>query len=198
MANYTNRNHYMKRRFYNKFSKELWNVVYVFLKQLGISADVAYRTGKIVAHMLEIEDAYRARVQDIFTEASKDALINHPGQEISRLVQIYISREKEALNERFLAIPRILSILLWIPKLRKIFMETVRETNLDRLKLDEIDRYYVLNRPGYDYLGQPIEERFKEYQKVHNDYVFKKLTESITDPQALENIKKQLITLGLT
>lgn len=198
MGEYIQRNHYMKRRFYNVFAKELWSTVYVFLKQIGISAPVAYSCGRIVAHILEHEDAYRARLQDIFTEASQEALIKTPRQEIKRLTEIYISREKEGLEERILALPKILLALMWIPRIKKIFVETMKQVKFQDLQYDEADRYYVLNRSGYEYLGLPVEERFKEYQKTHNEFVFRKLTEIITEPEALERVKQQLITLGLT
>lgn len=198
MADYVNRNHYMKRRFYNQFSKELWDIIYVFLKHVGISSDIAYRCGRIVAHMLEHEDAYRARIQDIITESSKEALLQNSRKEITRLVAIYISREKEGIHDKFLSIPKIVSILLFVPRLKRIFNQTIAETNISLLQYDEIDRYYILNRDGYNFLGRDIEDRFEEYRTIHNEHIFRNLNKEITDPVVLEKVKQQLMTLGIT
>ena len=198
LGDYINRQHYLKRKFYNQFSKELWNSTYVFLRNLGISAPVAYGCGRVVAHMLELEDAWRARVQDIFSEVDEDTLLGNPRREINRLTQIYIAREKEGLHDRFLALPKLLSIALLFPKIKRIFINTIKATKFENLRYDEIDRYYVLNRNGYDFLGRNIEDRFAEFKKLHNEFVFNKIKEQITDPAALERITQQLTNLGIT
>lgn len=199
VADYTLRLYYMKRQYYNGFAQELWNLTYYFLKHLGISSDLAYRCGKIVANMFELEDAYRARVQDIFSELSIENL-NNPRKEVNRLVKIYLSREGEGIQERFVSVAKILSYLLLIPRFKRIFVNTLKQANISKLRFDEIDIYWTLNRANYKYLGRDDEDRFTEYKNRHNEFALKKFRElallAVTDPKAKLELQKQLILIG--
>ncbi len=151
ISDYTNRNHYMKKRFYCKFSRELWKFTYLFFKRLGISDDVSYRTGRAAANLFEWEDAYRFRMQHIFTMCDIEALKKSPGKELERLGREYAKREKTGIEETFLRPIKMLKLLLLIPKVKKAFLFAISNSFFKNLWLSEADTHFSFQRGDYDF-----------------------------------------------
>ena len=201
ISDYANRLHYLKKKYYNRVSVELWDLTFHFLRNLGISFDLAYRVGRIVANLLEHDDAYRLRVQDIFTEMSKNHMMINPGAEITRLMGIYLKREGSAITEKFTSIAKILSLSLRIPRIRKAFFGAFGQVDIENLRLDKSDQYFCRQRDDYDFMGESIELRTKRFIQEYNMFQLKRfkeiVTESVKNPESLEKLNKQLNAMGI-
>ncbi len=142
-------------------------MVFRFLQELGMSSDICEKVPKIVATILEYDDSYRYRVQDIMSETSATALQERPGREIKRLLNILQSREKSHAIGSFKAIGAVISVAMWHPKIRAAFRKAVWPKEIRQMILDNGDRYHVLLRGDYDYQGLTFEERVDLYEDVH-------------------------------
>jgi len=159
---------YYKEEIYSPCPKELKKALYLFLYNLGLDPVKAKMFAKIFSTLIETDNAYRYRIEDIFSETTKEALLKNPRKEINRLLNIYLSREKGGIEFKFKLIANIVSSALLLPKIRTAFKKTTQEIDITALSLDEADRYHVLIRDGYDFLGQSFEQRWQEWVKVHN------------------------------
>lgn len=184
IAEYSFRNHYLQRRFYNKFSRELWKLTYLFLKKLGVSSDVAYRIGKIVAHIFQFEEAYRFRLEDLFSETTKEALLTGR-KELNRLFKIYLRREKfvnvgiGGLDYKFGSAMKLLKFALLFPNVKRAWQFALEEMEIENLQMDNADRYYSNTYTGYDYRDKELDDRFNESVDTYNLHQINKFKESI-------------------
>jgi len=127
-----------------------------------------------IAQVPEYDDAYRYRVQDIFTELDVEAFIKNPYKELDRLASLYIEREERVgVRDKVNSILRLAKLALHIPSVRKKISENVHL--LKRGAFDKNDRYWVsVTDNGYKYFGVEIDERLKSYEE--RPYVFKVTT----------------------
>ena len=139
-----------------------------FIIALGFAEHKALKTGKIMATIIEYDNAYHERMQDIANECVKEDLLKNPYKELSRLYQIFISREvgiKLKLNVK--GVMRLIRLALFVPRIRRAFKRAVMQTNFDDLRMTEADRYTVLFHNGYNFFGMTYEERQIELSKLH-------------------------------
>lgn len=159
---------YLHYQYYSEFGKALWDFIYLFLRKLGITDSVAYKTGLQIVTMIEYDDAYRVRLQDLTNEITKDDLLRNPRKELLRILELYKQRDSfEENNEahhgvRITKMAKMLSLLLYIPKVRKAFNFAIENINFEWLKLDEWDYYWTLNRADYKCGGKDFEQRKAE------------------------------------
>lgn len=178
---------------YSRPSREMGSFMYEFLLALGIDKDnyamkgerkygdegiwvtikgysdrCAWLMGEVIAAIVEYDDAYRYRIQDIMTEASKEEFLKNPRKEFLRLMDIFMSREQiPVVKDWVKKASRILSIALLHPKIKKAFKEAVQTADFKRMMLDNADRYHVLIRGDYDFTGRTFDERVMIYKEVH-------------------------------
>lgn len=159
---------YLQYQYYCEFSKSVWNFTFLFLRKLGISFNVAYKTGLILATVFENDDAYRFPAEDVLSESSQDKLLANPRTEVLRLVEIYKKRSNhlvpngQGAGDRIVKIAKLVSFLLFIPKIRKAFTFALQNVNFEWFQYDEIDYYWTLCRGDYQSLGKDFEERKQE------------------------------------
>ena len=113
----------------------------------------------IVCAVLEHDDAYRYRFQDVLSELDKDAFEDHPIKELRRLNELYWERENEKRLKIKMAINLATVYLLFNRKLLKYVKEKVQELDLDEIKLSVEDIYWTTTKGGYKYMGLTNEER---------------------------------------
>ena len=147
---------------FNVFSREL---IRVGLKFADTILDQSYRDRieKLVyclAMIMEFDNAYRWRVQDILGNINKDNLRENPTKEIKRLFNIFIERDF-GIQDRIIVIKKIVLFLLLFKKFRTLVMQFLLELDIDKVKLDEADFYFCLMRKSYNYRGLSFEERMK-------------------------------------
>ena len=123
---------------------------------------------EIVCGILEYDNAWRYRIQDILGMIRKDAFRLDPLQEILRVLKIARSRERtyknevqpDFVHERYTS---FLKIAQWAfrlrPSLKRLALEIVSELDQVEAGLDEADIYFCLTRPDYDILDKNFEER---------------------------------------
>lgn len=160
------RSDFMYFQHYNACSQEVWVFIINFLVKLGAWYSTGNKTGKILGTVLEYEEIYRFRGQDIFTAINIEWLIENPRKELKRVSVLYFQREKfidtgrdSDVGRKFKHIFTILSLALLIPKVKKAFIYAVKQAKWEKLRMDKVDIYWALLYPNYDYFGEPIEKR---------------------------------------
>jgi len=156
--------------------RELWSIAYLLLREgLGTSEAAAKGFAEILMMMLEYDNAYRQRLQDILSATSAERLIENPRRELGRLLAIMSHRETNADNQisipakyrPFLAAIR----LFWIfPKFRRAWRKALRSADYSKLIFDEADRYHLLLCSDYDYLGISLDKRVEAWKSYHETH----------------------------
>ena len=154
---------YLKENRYRKSVKELIVFINNFLANLKIEVYTANKGkqdfGKVVGTMLEYDNAYHWRMEDIVSETSKAKLLKHPRQELKRLLGIYKQREQQGIEFKAETIVKYLNYLLLLPSVKKAFKQAVNSIDVEKMKMQEDDRYYAMNYEGYNFEGKNLEER---------------------------------------
>jgi hypothetical protein len=163
--------HYLKRERYCKTSRGIWIVVSYFLQNLELDEFNSELAAKITANIFEYDDSYRYMLQDIVTEAKREVLIKKPRRELKRLLKIFCERQIDKNTEETVKkFGQILLLAMLHPKIRKAFVCAIRESGeiaLRVMTLDNADRYHILNRNNYNFLGRTYEERKNIYLDYH-------------------------------
>ncbi len=168
----------MKPELMTPLASELQGTVYVFLVKLGIERSLAVSAGKVLGTIIQYDNAYLSRLQDLCSETTKEALIQNPRKELQRLTDIFIHREKmahvsmyfedkiqhkisyyEIVANKARRVSKLFRLMLLIPKVKRAFIEAIKHTDLQRMQYDEADRYWVSLRKDYDYQGLSFKER---------------------------------------
>jgi hypothetical protein len=161
--------YFLKDIRYRISCREIRKFVRTFLEELKLPADVCGSFSRNFAHMFENDDAYLLRLQDLANETTKEALQKNFRKEVERLLGILQERDnRTAMNVRFKSAAFLLSAGLWIPKYRRAFNKAMEGLELKNIQMDDGDRYHVLMRTGYNFLGRTYEDRFEEFKKIHD------------------------------
>jgi len=171
---------YLGYEYYSEFGKALWHFIYFFLKKIGIKDSIAYRTGLQIATMIEYDDAYMVRLQDIFSESSKEALYNNFRKETLRLMDIYSKRENHfdekdlmQISTRIVKIVKLMGWLMYIPRVKKAFRFALDNVNYEWFKFDNWDLYWTFFREDYNVKGVPLDKRVEAGKKIIEQYAKK-------------------------
>ena len=142
------------------------NLVLIFLTKIGIDQKIASDFSYLLAHIFEYDDAYRYRLQDIVSETTSDRLKHVSQMEIKRLMEIYLLRETgNSVQPRVKRIVNIITWALYIPKIKKAF-QSMCDFPIERMALDEADRYWIGMRNDYNFEGLDYETRVSKLKKV--------------------------------
>jgi hypothetical protein len=136
-----------------------------FLYCLGInnSDDIAYN----FAHIIEFDDAYKYRLQDMATECNLINMYNNPRKEIKRLVGVFAERqgwENRGVTEKIMTLVSPLLLLLLIPKVKYSFINSI--PYIEKMRYNKYDMYWLAFKGGYNFCGKTREERRKEIKKA--------------------------------
>lgn len=163
LADYLYAPHYFHTRYYAECPQELMEFVYRLLRRFGIPFDLAYGFGRIPAQVLQAENAYRLRVEDIATLTSKEKMLADPRRELKRIEKIYLSRElykgEQGVDDKFKMVFKLLRLLLLIPKFKKAFKFALVDSDFKNFQLDKIDSYWANRFNDYNYGGKTRAER---------------------------------------
>lgn len=144
-----------------------------FFVSLGVTEQTAEQTARVIAHLIEYDDTYRFRLQDLMSESSKETLLKSPRKEIARLLDIYLSREQHvsedvaAIKNKIRKMVRLLSLILLVPRIKRAFKHALSSVRFERLQLDKADKYHCLMRADYNFCGKTTEERKQELLDLH-------------------------------
>jgi len=100
--------------------------------------------------ILEHDKAYRWHLQDILMAANKTMLINGTVKEVTRLVNLYATRE---LREKvYKDMGLVIIPLMWLlPMLRKAVKRFAEEADFKKFQFDRYDLHACLREKNYDY-----------------------------------------------
>lgn len=151
---------FLKSDYMTSLGQELEWLSYSFLKNLGIADTLASQFSEIFSALVDYDTGYRYRIQDIFSETSKTALMGNTTKELSRLLKILKQRDAEYIYRKFKLVVWGLRFALLFPNFRKAFKAAVSEVDIRKMGLDEIDTYWVcLRNDEYKFLGKTQKER---------------------------------------
>ncbi len=119
---------------------------------------VGLRFLKVVGKVLDSDDAYRYRVQDLFELINIEALMKNPGKELKRVFLITASRGNST-SPQFRSFAKIIPLITRIRFIKNIIKEFFSNVDINKLKLDDYDWYKCLIWNGYDFRGVSFKER---------------------------------------
>ncbi len=155
-------NFLVNRKYMNPVADELWSIISDFLTYLGIPRIDSELFANLLGNIIHYDNAYYIRLEDGFSETTKERLIANPRKEIRRLMAINTAREEGRVSDNFQKVARIVGWTITIPKFKKAFIKAIAKSKFHKLQYDEADRYYAcLRTDGYKYFGMTIEERQK-------------------------------------
>lgn len=139
----------------------------------------------LVCMILEMDNAYRFRFQDIVSELSKESLRKNPIKELTRLLSLMQTREhRQDVNDTWTLLKYVVSFYLRFDKgLREIIVNSLLEADLDKLKLIDNDKCYCAPRRDYTFGFQinPTESDRKLIEKSTKQLEFKEAIIKIKD-----------------
>lgn len=108
--------------------------------------------------ILEFDNAYRYRAQDILVEFNKESLRERPLWEINRVIDIIISREKviDVANTWKLLKHFVNWYMRFDYQLLNLFAKVIGEINPERVALSVEDQYYAGQRKDYTFGFQSL------------------------------------------
>lgn len=162
-------NVYLKEVYMTPCARELRKFLSFFLYNLGISFDTSRTTAKIFSTLVEYDDAYRYRIQDLMKEITKEEIIEYPRDAIAKLLKLFSERDKngEVVIKKFNNVGKLLSIALLSRKVRKAFTTALESVEFKDMQMDEADMYHCLTRDDYNFGGKTIEYRLGIYEEEH-------------------------------
>lgn len=113
----------------------------------------------VVCMVLEFDNAYRYRFQDVIVELDKEKLQKNVGGEISRLFSVMQSREKtqEVSDTWKLIKVGIRYYLRFDKELRDILRETLSGLDIEKMRLSVEDEHFCKPRQDYNFAFQKNE-----------------------------------------
>lgn len=142
-------------------AQQLYFIVKRVLMSLGIEEESAKKFSLYFVHLIQYDDAYRYRLQDIFSETNAESLALSPIIELDRLLLILESRDIKGVSDKFRKLFNVIALFLCIPKYRMAFKNAILNCKFEHLQYDEGDRYWVCMRNDYKFLGMTQDERLK-------------------------------------
>ena len=158
---------FLKENRYRQSIQQLIKLINNFLLYLNIHVYTPETGnqdfGRVIGTMIEYDNAYHWRMEDVLSETSKELLIQNPRKELKRLLEIYKSREKANIEFKAETIVKYFNYLLLIPSVKKAFRKAIESVDIEQMKMKKNDSYFTMNYEGYDFQGKPIKERQKKW-----------------------------------
>jgi len=123
------------------------------------------KTRDIGCMILEHDTFYRFRVQDVLPELNKKWLKENPRKEIKRIIDILFSREKGVVY-KWRGLEKILMFILRFRQLQDFIVKFLLEIDLEKIRFDEADWYYVLDISSYLFGGTTHQERLEVLKRL--------------------------------
>jgi len=156
----------LKYEYMTEVGQEIQDITQNFLEQLDVPKDQATQFAQIFSHLIEYDNAYRYRVEDIMSESRQKDFIRNPRKEIKRLMNILSRRDSPGVADKFVSIAKLLSLTLLVPVIKKTLRSVLEYSNWEKLQADKIDRYWMSMRKDYKFEGLTNEERKAKYSKL--------------------------------
>lgn len=160
--------YYLKKNRYCDICKELRGFLKRFFIELGIDAEVADNSAKTFIAMIEFDDAYRYRLEDIFSILGYAMILKNPRNAVKVAVETFAERELDKnVSKKIKAFGDILRLVLLSPRIKKAFILAFEPVSYHKMCLDEADAYHTLIWSQYNFQGMPLADRIKVYTDMH-------------------------------
>jgi len=144
--------------------------------------------------ILEFDNAYRFRAQDLIPEINKHNLRKNPVKEINRLLDIWIEREvKEEVKDSWRLLKLFTSYYLRFDKeLLNLFVRVLLELDIEKCRLTTEDKYFSVPRKDYNFafMANPTDEDKKIIKKVR---LYQKYDEDRNAIRSQSTIEHQIL-----
>lgn len=136
-------------------------------KQLGA---LLSRVSRFAALFLELDSAYRFRVQDAFGEIDAGAAHENPIKEFYRCLDILHDRDRPegtGVRHKWRFLKIVFPILFFLsPGIKRFVSLCMIHVDPQKIKMDESDWYFCLKYRSYNFGGLSEEERFALREKI--------------------------------
>ncbi len=106
----------------------------------------------VLCMLLEFDNAYRFRAQDLLPEIDKDKLKKNPIKELNRIADIAIGREKEQQVKDTWKLIKMFNLYLRFDRqLKKMVVDVLSELNYEQFKLKPEDIQFCKPRKDYTF-----------------------------------------------
>lgn len=115
--------------------------------------DLREQIRDLTCMILEFDNAYRFRFQDIVSELDKVSLRKNPGKELVRLLTLMQSREKQQTVKDTWTLFKafIPAALFFNRKLRRAIISILESLDLEKIRFSKEDRSYCVPRADYTF-----------------------------------------------
>jgi len=124
--------------------------------------------------VLDTDLAYGLRLRDVLQELNKEALKKNPKREIIRLVDICIARDK-VIREKLVMMRRLLKIAFLSKEFRNIIVTFLENLDIEKIRFDLNDKYWLANKFDYNYEGKTYEKRMVWKNAEDKDWKFEEI-----------------------
>jgi len=155
--------HLLKYQYMSSFARALHYVILIFLMEIGLKEDSADKFALLFVHIIDYDNAYRLRIEDLLSETTKEKLANNPRQEIKKLIKLMAERDiNQGVSSKINKIARLINLILLVPKIKKAFKKAIGTSEFDKLNYDDADLYWTAIRDDYFFRGLTKEERLAD------------------------------------
>jgi hypothetical protein len=165
-------------RYYAKPCKEVKNFLEMFLTTLGVSKLESERFAKNLITLIEQDNAYKYRIQDLAGATSIEYLLEDFPEELDYIFGIYMKRElpnrepgtevNPAMSGKLESIIRLAKAAWWIPKFRGAIRNGLKAIKWENLVMDDADKYHTALWIDYNYQGLSFEDRKAWFISLHD------------------------------
>ena len=153
------------------FTKELKRALeYSLQKNNSYKTDIGEffkNLGDFIYIFMEADTGYRFPAQDTLPNLNKENLRKSFYEELNRLLLIPIKRTNhENQYNKYIYIRKVILMSMILPEVRNIFKDFLLELNLDKIRLDDDDWYFCLQRKHHNYKGWNLQDRIREKQRI--------------------------------
>ena len=136
-----------------RYSKAIRELYRAFGNGAASDGDFRRMLRDVVCMILEFDNAYRFRAQDILAELNKTALAKNPRRELNRLLDILIAREnQQEIRDTWTLFRYVIRYyLLFDRKLLAVIAKTLWELDLKKVSLSVEDKLFCLPRKDYHF-----------------------------------------------
>lgn len=139
-------------------ARVIYAIVEEFFAQLALDAGLSRRAATIAATLVDYDDAYRYRLQDLAGETTNYDLRVQPAAELERLAGLLAAREHDPAS-RLIELLSLARLAFLSGQVRAVWRTALFNTERQwhQLRPDAADRYWMAQRPDYVFGGAQAE-----------------------------------------
>lgn len=124
--------------------------------------DLIRRGRDTICTIFQFDMGYRFRVQDFFSIFDKDLFKQDPLKELERAISVFFQRDNsETVKSTAKTLVKIIKLAFHNKELKRMIIDFILELDFEKIKFDEADWYYVLDRDDYLFGGLSHKERME-------------------------------------